>query len=429
MLTIKNKYLYQNGKRFFYFADTCWSAFTNIEESDWQYYLDTRKSQGFNAIQIDILRQWDSAVPLPGREPFAIKEHENGTYEFDFTKINNDYFDNAVEMLKEMEKRNMVPGLVLLWSNYIPGAWMSGDSKNNIMPFKQIKPYISFVINKFKKFNPVWFISGDVGFTDNGKQKPEEAIRYYREVLKVAKETDPKGIFVFHTNGASHDTPEEFVKQAGFYSYQSGHVYTDQETAYQIPQILRNSQNYEGPIIDTELCYEGVNQMFTSTPRRYNAYDVRQAAWRAVLSGADAGLGYGAFGLWPWKDVGRSDSLKGKFVDVQMEPYDWRDCLHFRGAEDIGLLKKLILKYAIDGLEPISNLVKDDPRIRGAKNDKYILIYLPNADSFDFNNLHLEVKECQVMDLNKRSFKEGKIKENILQMLPITEDELIIVKK
>lgn len=38
-------------------------------------------------------------------------------------------------------------------------------------------------------------------------------------------------------------------------------------------------------------------------------------------------------------------------------------------------------------------------------------------------------ERMQVMDLNKRSFKEGKIKENILQMLPITEDELIIVKK
>lgn len=42
------------------------------------YYLDTRKAEGFNTIQINILRQWDSSKPLAGREPFAIKEHEDG---------------------------------------------------------------------------------------------------------------------------------------------------------------------------------------------------------------------------------------------------------------------------------------------------------------------------------------------------------------
>lgn len=38
------------------------------------------------------------------------------------------------------------------------------------MPFDQIKPYVTYVVNKFKKFHPIWFVSGDVGFTDNEKQ-------------------------------------------------------------------------------------------------------------------------------------------------------------------------------------------------------------------------------------------------------------------
>lgn len=104
MLTTKGKYLYKDGKKFFYLADTCWGAFTSIEMPDWRYYLDTRKAEGFNTIQINILRQWDSSKPLAGREPFAIKEHEDGSYEYDFTKINESYFDNAVKMLEEMQK-------------------------------------------------------------------------------------------------------------------------------------------------------------------------------------------------------------------------------------------------------------------------------------------------------------------------------------
>lgn len=31
MLTTKDKYLYKDGKRFFYLADTCWGAFGSID--------------------------------------------------------------------------------------------------------------------------------------------------------------------------------------------------------------------------------------------------------------------------------------------------------------------------------------------------------------------------------------------------------------
>ena len=34
------------GKPFFWFADTCWSAFTSITEADWDYYLTRRAEQG-----------------------------------------------------------------------------------------------------------------------------------------------------------------------------------------------------------------------------------------------------------------------------------------------------------------------------------------------------------------------------------------------
>ena len=61
-LTIENNILMKNGKPFFYLADTCWSAFTNIKDNDWDYYLDYRKSQGFNTLQINILPQWDASA-------------------------------------------------------------------------------------------------------------------------------------------------------------------------------------------------------------------------------------------------------------------------------------------------------------------------------------------------------------------------------
>ena len=429
MLTTKGKYLYKDGKKFFYLADTCWGAFTSIEMPDWRYYLDTRKAEGFNTIQINILRQWDSSKPLAGREPFAIKEHEDGAYEYDFTKINESYFDNAVKMLEEMRKREMVPALVLLWSNFIPDNWIASyhAAKNNLMPFDQIRPYVTYVVNKFKEFHPIWFVSGDVGFTDNEKQDREKAIKYYREVLNTAKEIDPEGIYTFHINGESHDLPEEFVKQVSFYSYQSGHGYAGQNTAYTIPLALRGIQKYDGPIIDTELCYEGLTQMHSPEPKRYSAFDVRKAAWRAVLSGADAGLGYGSFGIWPWKDTSRPEQELEQNFNVQLVPYDWRTCLTFRGAKDLGFLKSILNEYALSGLNSLND--SEDNAIRAAESENYVLIYLPTAGTLDFGNFGFSVNECRVIDLQKRTILQGKVENNTLQMLPILEDELVIISK
>lgn len=426
MLTTKDKYLYKDGKRFFYLADTCWGAFGSIDMPDWRYYLDSRKAAGFNTIQINVLRQWDSSLPI--REPFAITNHEDGTYEYDFNKINESYFDNAVKMLEEMQKRNMVPALVLLWGNFVPNTWMSRFIKNNIMPFEQIKSYVTYVVNKFKKFNPIWIVSGDVGFTDMKGQKKDPAIKYYREVIKTAQEIDPEDLYTFHINGESTEVPDELFKKTDFFFYQSGHGYTGQSTAYTIPQKMRKD-NYGGPIIDAELCYEGLTKMKAPTTERYSAFDVRRAAWRAVLSGADAGLGYGSFGIWPWKDTVRPEEKLDSNFNVQLVPYDWRDCLTFRGAKDVGFIKNFISEYASNGLDPISDPVKDNPEIRAAQNDKYIFIYLPTSGIINFDDLGIKVNECKIMDLDKRRIIQGKVENNVLQMSSVIEDELVIVGK
>ena len=56
-----NRTFQRNGKHFFYLADTCWSAFTNITLEEWEYYLELRRQQGFNVIQINALPQWDAS--------------------------------------------------------------------------------------------------------------------------------------------------------------------------------------------------------------------------------------------------------------------------------------------------------------------------------------------------------------------------------
>lgn len=86
-LTIENNILMKNGKPFFYLADTCWSAFTNIKDNDWDYYLDYRKSQGFNTLQINILPQWDASATDLCYEPFEVID---GKYNYKKLNLSSD---------------------------------------------------------------------------------------------------------------------------------------------------------------------------------------------------------------------------------------------------------------------------------------------------------------------------------------------------
>jgi hypothetical protein len=47
----------------------------------------------------------------------------------------------------------------------------------------------------------------------------------------------------------------------------------------------------------------------------------------------------------------------------------------------------------------------------------------------DFSKFGFNVNECKVIDLQRRTILEGEVENNILQMLPILEDELVIIKK
>lgn len=431
MIKAVDQHLEKDGKRFFYLADTLWSAFTNLDMADWRFYLDTRKAQGFTAVQMNTIRQWDSSIPAAGREPFKLIEKEDGKYAYDFDQPNEAYFANAEKMLEEMVKRDMTPVLVILWGNYVPGTWMQDFVSNETIPFEKVAQYTKYVVSRFKKFHPIWFVSGDVGFVDDGHQNPQLTAKYYREVLKTAKAEDPDDLYTFHINGESTALPEEFMNEIDFFSFQSGHGYPGQNTAYTIPQLLRE-KGYKGPIIDTETCYEGMTRMEAPEPSRYSAWDVRKAGWRAVLSGVDAGLGYGSFGIWPWTDKARPETVVTspfEGVAVLLDCFDWRQCLTFQGAKDFGFLKRIILETAPKGLTPVANPVENNPGIRAAESEDYWLIYLPTVDTFDFGQLGIRVEECTVVDLATRQSESGKVVNNKVQLSSAVADELIIVRK
>ncbi len=72
----------------------------------------------------------------------------------------------------------------------------------------------------------------------------------------------------------------------------------------------------------------------------YSADEVYDACRRSILAGADAGITYGANGLWNWcRENGKPEGLAAQFYGVTAV---WRDALHFPGAGRIAGLKELV---------------------------------------------------------------------------------------
>ncbi len=131
------------------------NAQRTIGEKEREEYLDFRKRQGFNVLQINALPQWDASEHTPEALPFR----KTGDGEYDYSAIDDRYFDRACTFLRMARDRGFIPALVLLWYNYVPGTWASDGQRKKPMPFEAVRPYTEYVVRRFAAFDPIYIIS------------------------------------------------------------------------------------------------------------------------------------------------------------------------------------------------------------------------------------------------------------------------------
>ncbi len=335
-VSVSGNYLEKNGKPFFYLADTCWSAFTNISDTEWVYYLEKRRAQGFNVVQINILPQWDASPTLLEHDPF---ERIDGAW--DYSRMKEEYFEHAASMCVMAKAYGFELALVVLWCNYVPDTWASRFYKMGIMPKDAIAAYIDKVNETFSCFDPVYVISGDTDFNTPLCES------YYIEAFDRLKELAPDCLFTTHIKGRYTYIPERLADGLDLLFYQSGHNHNDLAMPYKLALEMR--EKYPGkPIINGEPCYE---EMGFSGGRsgRWHRADIVRAAWESVLSGASAGIAYGAAGIYSWHMGTMFGSSIGEGFAA---PKPWQDALNFEGAWDYGFLAYWIGLYQLYDLVP-----------------------------------------------------------------------------
>ncbi|HFL2520279.1 TPA: DUF4038 domain-containing protein [Clostridioides difficile] len=381
-------------EHFFYLADTCWSAFTNIDFNDWKFYLEKRKQQGFNTLQINILPQWDRSAKHNELLPFDIKD--DGA--FDYSTLNKLYFENARDMCLLAKEYGFQLALVVLWSNYVPGTWASAIMDKNVIPISFLPTYFDIVNKTFNDMNPIYLISGDTDF------EKEESIGYYDKALEFFNKVSPNTLKTLHIRGRLEEIPEILVSKIDFYMYQSGHNSSFTNMPYYLAEVFYSKYPCK-PILNSEPCYEQMGYS-RKVYGRFNDYDIRKAGWQSVLSGGCAGLTYGAHGIWSWHT---NDSTFFMGIGEAFDsPLLWQSALQLPGAFDYGMIKYLLEQNNLKNIIPKNNLVVNDTdEIRYATNDdkSSVVLYIPintnvkiseNLSEYKFHLFDLETKNILI---------------------------------
>ncbi|TLG73969.1 DUF4038 domain-containing protein [Culicoidibacter larvae] len=416
------RYFLVDGEPGFYLADTCWSAFTNISDEDWQYYLSVRKQQGFNVIQINMLWQWDSSATNLALLPFG--KNADGT--FDFSKRNDAYFDRAVRMVAQARDYGITVALVLLWCNYLPDTWATKLKATSLFPLDLVEEYAEYIAQRFAKYQPIYIISGDTDFPN------DTVIEYYERALNAVKRVDPNGLTTLHIQGRADSLPKRLQNNSGldFYMYQSGHNSAYQETTYLLAEKFAGEQPQK-PVINSEPCYEQMGYS-RKVYGRFNRFDVRRAAWQSVLSGASAGVTYGAHGIWSWHTA--SEDFDSSVGEAFEPPYDWHTALHFEGAWDYAYIKTFFESHHLHDIKPCQDIILGSPEIRAAQHEQAIYIYLPSNiklqlkgdyQQYKISAVHLETKQTSMLDAKYNEDKQI----TTLAMHPFIGDALYILEK
>ncbi len=414
-----------DGRPWFWLADTCWGAFTSIELSDWEYYLARRAEQGINVLQVNTLPQWDRCRPDLGIYPYA---SEDGTV-FDWSAPNEAYWERARGMCRMAVEHGIRPALVLLWCNYIPGTWGSMIAQKlgaPVMPLDEIRPHIERVVRHLGEFDPVYVVTGDTDF------KSDEAIRYYEEGLSAVCELAPNALRCMHINRANRTIPEQFIDRLDFYMYQPGHNYEGQSEAWKLPEDFRASYPQK-PLLNSEPCYEQMGAS-RNVYWRFTAQDCRASAWSGILSGAAAGLTYGAHGVWNWQTVQSKGSVLGEGFDM---PFRWQECLQFPGVWDYGMVPHVLNSLTEGGLHAVvpAQELLDDAReaIRVARVGDRVVAYLPRTTALklhgpfaDMEAVAFDLEDKRVAHLPMRV--DARTGMTRIEQHPFGHDALVILK-
>ncbi|QDV39536.1 apiosidase-like domain-containing protein [Tautonia plasticadhaerens] len=361
------------GTPFFWLGDTAWELFHRLDLDEARRYLDDRASKDFTVVQAVVLAELggldvpnpNGDLPLEDRDP---------------SRPVDAYFEHVDVIVRLANDRGLVVGMLPTWGKY----WKL-DLPDSIFTPENARSFGRFLGARYREADLVWILGGD-----NTIEGPEERAIVDAMAAGLAEGDGGAHLMTYHPRGPGRSS--DLVHGADwldFHMYQSSHASRELDNGLfaEHDRALEPAR----PTLDGEPRYEAIPVGFyfrNADPLdRFDAFDVRRAAYWSLLAGA-AGHTYGNNNVWQMWVPGRDPVLH---ADIP-----WWEAIDHPGAFQMRLVRRLFESRPFEKLEPDPAMIVGGPTSGGAKvraararDGSFAFIYSPMGEPFAVDDTRL----------------------------------------
>lgn len=351
---------YNDGTPFFWLACTAWNGALKSTDEEWGYYLNQRKKNNYNVIQL-VTTEWRGC-----------DKNAEGLTAIDgagYIHIHPEFFKRIDQKIDEANAKGLVVSPVVLWA--LPFGEGRQLSPGYTLPLEEAVLLAKYIVARYQGNQVVWTLGGDGRYYDDQELKWKEIGR------RVFNDIDHAPV-TLHPHGSSwvgdiYDQEEWYTLMG----YQSSHSNNKGVVDWinKGPMSEMWSKLKPMPYINMEPNYEEIGFRIT-------AKDVRNASYWSIFATPIAGVTYGANGVWPWLAEGEkilNHNDKGGVTG-------WRKSIDFPGSIQMGYLAEFIKKLEWWNLFPANKILITQPgeetynhwiSVVKSSNDETIVAYIP----------------------------------------------------
>ena len=354
------------GDPFFWLGDTGWLLFTKLSREEAELYLETRRQQGFNVIQVMVLHDVRNAVNVYGDSALTGNriDQPKVTSGDSFNDPGQyDYWDNIDYILDIAGRKGLYMAMVPVWGSNV---------RSGLVTREQAEKYALWIAERYKnRKNVIWLNGGDV--------RGDDSTVIWNIIGSAIRKTCKNQLITYHPFGRTqssawfHNEPWLDINM-----FQSGHRRYDQDTtglAYGEDNWKYASDDYSRtpvkPTIDGEPSYEGIPQGLHDTAQPFwTDTDVRRYAYWSVFAGC-CGFTYGNSSVMQfYKSPDRNPEYGAKEY--------WNTAMNATGASQMKYLKQLMLS------KPYFERIPAGELLAGKQGEKYDYIAITRGKKYVF---------------------------------------------
>lgn len=390
------------GRPFFYLADTAWELFHRLDRDEADFYLRDRAGKGFTAIQAVAIAELDgiSTPNAYGHLPFVDQDPTRPA-------VNegpcNDYWDHVDYIVHRANELGLYIGMLPTWGRY----WHDGDRP--VFNPDNARRYGRWLAERYRDDRIIWILGGDRN-ADNDSYKT-----VIRAMAKGLQEGDGgQHLITYHPGGAWGSA--DFFHGDEWLSFnmrENGH-----NTIYQVYANTQRQYRYEPakPIIDGEPLYEDHPVAFDPDHRGHSvAADVRRPLYWDLFEGA-CGHTYGYHSIWQMYDPAKRDPVNRPLMS-------WREALQQPGASQMQYAKRLLMSRPYFTRIPATESVLVGGEYESVmpgegiyhfaatmdSDGTYLMVYAPVGRRFEVNTTLIRGSKLAGWWYNPRNGKSQKI--------------------